>query len=298
MRKFIQKGLFYLIGILTVAWVLARLGYFVIGNSSFYKPSYVASGLDNDRFDMIIAGSSRGLSALSAGQIQNETGKKVLNLCMTDTALPTHFLMIQHFFESGNHADVVVLSLDLADMESSEVKIGDADFKFLPFSGEKYVQDFYEVYDQSELGSLKNSGLVPFMAFSEYNSQLIYPSLRGLINPDFTYLFDKNGDYSYPDYLARESTGELEDIELDLSNPILEQIQEYVEAEGSRLVVYIAPYLSLRIDPGEKVGLNLINHSGLLELPRFFADEVHLVNSGKKGATSAFLEALDGVLSE
>lgn len=292
MKKFVTKGLVYLLGIILITALCSALGFWLVRSGSFYKPSFVANSLEQSSFQTVIFGSSRGLAALDSKLINKELGGGSINLCMTDTALPTHFLMIKHFFEQGNTSEYVLLTLDIGDFESSEIKIGDGDFKFAPFSSEPYVQEFYKTYDQTSLNVLANANWFPLLAFSYYNSQLIYPSLVSALRPNYRYLFDASGDYSYPDYLSLDQIPEPAQRVTSLNNPILDTIDEYVKSQGSNLIIYIAPYL------GEDIVLNdpksefVINHSRLLNEAEYFSDAIHLVNSGKMKATAAVISDL------
>ncbi|MFC3879967.1 hypothetical protein ACFOSV_07265 [Algoriphagus namhaensis] len=287
MKKFVTKGLIYFLGILLISTLLSGFGLWLVSKGNFYKPSFVVNGLPSKSFHTVVFGSSRGLAALDSKMISEAQGAPCLNLCMTDTALPTHFLMIKHFFEQGNSAEFVLLSVDLGDFEKSQVKTGDADFKFAPFAGEGYVQEFYQKYDQTGLRVLANSNWMPLLAYGFYNSQLIYPSLISAIRPSYKYLFDELGNYGYPDYLGLSELPAASPRATSLKNPILEEISQYVEQKGAKLIIYIAPYLQEDIRIEGASFQYIINHSRLLNEAKFFSDNIHLVNAGKISATKA-----------
>jgi hypothetical protein len=290
MKKFLYKGAIYLTITLILAIGISQIGLWALSRGNFYKPSFLVNGLKTvDNFELVLFGSSRGLAALDTYLIQEEFSEPAANLCVDDTALPSHFLMMKHFFHQGKKVKYVILSLDIADFDRSENKIGDNDFQFLPFVKNSYVKEHYNLYEKGIIKPLSNSSWFPLLGYSFYNMQLLYPSLQSLANPEFRYRFDGWGNYQYPDHLGMKESDQLVQHKTSLSNPLLFEIKEFVESQGSQLVIYIAPYLRDEILVETDQTFELINHSRKIQNPMFFSDDIHLVNSGKIIATKAFI---------
>lgn len=290
MKKFVIKSIIYLALTLLIANVLAFIGLRVLGKSDFFKTTYLVHHFTpNQAFDLTVFGSSRSLAAIDTKLIGEEIDGYAVNFSMDYTALPSTLLMLEHFYAQGYSSEWVVVSLDLPDFETSKTIISENDHRFLPYVSEEYIQRYFKEYEEGWVKPLFSSQYFPVLGYAYYNMELLPPAGLALFKPDYKYLFDELGNYQYPDYLAQEVMPELRFFETELPNPILDKISELTQKNGSKLIIYIAPYLRDDIQVNNS-RFHVINHSRKINEPKYFSDYIHVVNSGKKLATEAFIE--------
>lgn len=293
MKNFVFKSAFYLLILLALANGIALLGVYVLKRSQFFKPSYLVNAFKpGEQFKLAVFGSSRGLASLDTKLMTEELGGLCVNFSMDYTALPSAKLMLEHFYAQGYHADFIVISLDLPDRDTSKTVLSENDYRFLPFRNESYVKDYYTNYDEGIVKPLASSGYFPFLGYGYYNMELLGPTLISAIKPRYKYQFDDLGNFQYPDYLGMKEKPEPRYFQTSLANPILKEIQELTTKNSSKLIVYIAPYLRDEITLLESCPYLVINHAQLINDPKYFSDYIHVVNSGKKIATEAFVNEL------
>ena len=244
-------------------------------------------------FDYIIAGSSRGLTTVNSVEVDQELALKGFNISLDDTGLPSQFVMIKHFFESGYNAEYCVLTLDLGHIEESAQKINDNDYRFVTYSNRDYVMEYFKKYETGIIKPLTRSNFLPILTFSYYNLELIWPAVMSLFKPEYHYRFDLNGNYSYPDQELTIEDPEFQWKAFDrqLKNPILNEIDLYLKKNNSKLVIYIAPYYGTKIAIADSHGFQLINHSDSLTTAKYFFDYDHVNNLGKEKATALFIQS-------
>lgn len=294
MKKFIVKSLIYLLILIAIANAMAYLGIIALRKGQFYKPSFIVNAFNsNESFNVVVFGSSRSLAALDTKLINEKVGGISANLSMDYTSLPTAKLMLEHFYAQNYSAEVIVISLDLPDFDSSKVILSENDYRFFPFIDQPYIKNYYSKYEEGMLKPLSSSVWLPFLGFGFYNMELLGPSLISVLRPDYRYQFDNLGNFQYPDYLGMTEKPESRFFKTSFDNPILKEIQELVLSHSSKLVIYVAPYLRDEITILDSCPYLVINHSQLLDDPKNFSDYIHVVNSGKKLATLAFIEELE-----
>lgn len=294
MKKFILKSAFYLIIVLLVANGIGFLGSMMLKKGLFFKPSFLVNAFEpRENFKVAVFGSSRSLAALDTKLISSESGKTSANFSMDYTALPSTKLMLEHFFAQGYKAEYVVISLDIPDLESSKTVVSNNDYRFFPFGNEPYVKAYFETYEDGLVKPLASSAMFPFLAFAYYNMELLGPSLISAIKPNYRYQFDELGNYQYPDHLGLHEKAEPRYFKTELTNPILNEIADLASRNSSKMIVYIAPYLRDDVEIFETSPYSIINHARLIDDPKYFSDYIHLVDSGKKLATEAFIKELN-----
>jgi len=292
MRYFIINLLKYgslsLLIINSIGWA----GDSVLRKSSFFKPSFLVNNFNpTDNFDYMILGSSRGLTTLNTIQVDGELGLNGINLSMDDTDLKSHVLMLDHFFANGYKSEYCILVLDYSNFNKTQIRLGDNDYRFSPFIKQGYVREHFGKYESVSLKPNYNSLLFPFLKYSYYNLQLVPASAYALIYPDKRHRFDEKGNYTYPiNKSISQKTKSSNIIKSQLTNPLLEQVKSLCEQNGSRLLVYIAPYQDLIIQL--KDSANVINHSGLISSKEYFYDKLHVNSKGRAIASNHFIEAL------
>ncbi|MEB2777535.1 hypothetical protein SYJ56_19625 [Algoriphagus sp. D3-2-R+10] len=294
MKKFSSRILGYLTFLFILGNLVAFILQFFLSQSFFYKQNFIVNYLPNgSNFNYIIAGSSRGLTTLNTVEIDKELDLNGFNISLDDTGLPSQFVMIKHYFESGNTADYCVLTLDLGHMEESAQKINDNDYRFVSYSNRDYVWEYFKKYETGIIKPLTLSKFFPVIAFSYYNIELLWPAVLSIFKPKYHYRFDLNGNYSYPDLELPEqdSNFKWESIDKKIKNPILKEIELYLKRNNSKLVIYIAPYYGTKINIKNSEEFQVINHSASLPTSNYFFDYDHVNNAGKSKATELFIKS-------
>lgn len=301
MRKFLTQSFIYLMAIISLGTMISWIAGYFLANSYFYKPNFIVNHLSpGSHFNYVVAGSSRGLTTVNTVEIDNKLGLKGFNLSMDDTGLPSQFLMIQHYFESGNSAAYCILTLDLDHVEESEKRLNDNDYRFISYVDRPYVWEYYKTYEKGIVRPLTLSRYLPVFAFSQYNMELFWPSGFAMIWPRYTNRFDLNGNYSYPENQMNPENSEIEwkKIEKTLRNPILKDLESYLKSKNCELVLYIAPYFGTDVSMKEPTNHLVINHSSALKTPNYFFDKDHVNDLGKAKATELFIESFGDILKD
>ena len=296
MRKFLLKLTKYGLLVLTLGNLIGWSGDFFLRKSSWFKPTFLVNNFKKEeKLDYFIIGSSRGLTSLNSIQIDNKLNTKGVNLSMDDTDLKTHVLMTKHFFEHGYKSDFCVLTLDHSNFENSQQKLGVNDFRFSPFISDNYVRDHFNSFENHILRPNFNSLYFPIIKYSYYNLQLVPSAIISIIYPKKRYRFDEKGNYTYPATGTTNSTYKVPEIKsVQISNPLVDTIKNICQKNGTKLIIYIAPYKN------EKLNLlkpqNTINHSGLIQNTSLFFDDIHVNSLGRKAATEYFIDEMKKLL--
>ena len=270
--------------------LLALGSFWSLRQSTFYKPSF-AINQDNLDLDYIVLGSSTGLTTLDTKQIDSLTGWKGLNLSMDDTALPTHYLMLKHFLESGGQLKRCILAITPWDVANAHPKLGNNDHRFLPFIFRKEVKNHFKDLPTDDLSPVYGSTFVPLYGFSYYNTELFYPSLIALAKPDYRNRFDAKGNYVYPNLGSSLETKTIKRSEYQFKNPYLEKIRLLCQENSIELILYQSPMLNQYQTTPEIY--RLINHSALLDQQTdLFYDEIHVNKKGRRRATEEFVKTM------
>lgn len=295
MKKFLKDVSLFLLVILLIGSGISFIASYFLSKSQFYKPNFLVNNLEkNSHHDYILAGSSRGLTTVNTAEVDRKLNLKGLNISIDDTGLPSQFLMVKHYFESGFTADYCVLTLDLSHMEGSENRLGDNDYRFVSYSNRDYVWEYFQSKEEGIVRPLTLSRYLPLFAFSYYNMELFWPALYSSVNPQFRNRFDSNGNYFYPDQVlpADQEKEPWKTIPKTLGNPILSELEDYLKSKNCKLIVYVAPYYGTIIAHTETGTYPVINHSGSLTEPKYFFDINHVNNLGRAKATELFSESL------
>ena len=293
MKKFIKKIIYFSALTLIIGNIIAFGTNYFLRKSTFYKSSFLINGFNPDnKLDYFVVGSSRGLTTLNSGLIDEKLGVKGVNLSMDDTDLKTQFLMIQHFFRSNFKADYLVLVLDANHFTKTSLELGNNDYRFAPFVNRDYVRNHFKKYENSALNILTNSNFNPFFAYSYYNLELLLPATLSAIKPKFRNKFDEFGNYSYPSSSHKEVNlnSEIKEINTEITNPIIKEVQNYLIENNCELIIYIAPYQQEKFTFNNKLEYTIINHSSVLEdKNELFYDGIHVNTKGRKQSTLFFI---------
>ncbi len=293
MRKFLLK----IIKLAFVAFILINvisyISLYLLSKSEFYKPSYLVNHFENNtKFDYVILGSSRGLTTINTNLMDDKLKTKGVNLSIDDTGLPTHSLMLTHFFESGFKAQKVILTLDSAFFSESNVGVSDNDYRFLPFMTNNYVSDYYSKYENKQIKKLSYSKYFPFLGMSYYNLELFFPSLMTVFNPQKHNRFDDNGNYQYPNQtLSSSKTVSVNKVAIN--NPMLLELKSLCSSNNTELVIYIAPIFNTELNVNTLFDIKVINHVNLIKTADNFYDIIHVNNKGREIATTALMKHIN-----
>src|SRR5690606_34999549 len=216
---------------LLLSTLISLTGFYALRKSNFYKPSFLANGVTEQKFDYIVLGSSVGLTTLDTKLMDSMMGTTGINLSMDDTGLSGQYLMLEHFLAEGNKTDYVILAPGIAALENKDVTFGDNDYRFLMYGNRNYIHEYYKnASDNSEAATIAYvTKWIPFVGMAYYNMELFFPSINSLINPSKRNRFDDRGNYSYPKNNKRFKDKSTNTIELDFQHAYLEKIQNLCE---------------------------------------------------------------------
>ena len=278
MKKFILKIAVYSIVILIIVNAIAFLSLYFLGQSTLYKPQFVKNGVKEKHFDYVVLGSSTGLTTLDTKQIDSTLHTTGLNISMDDTALNTHYLMLQYFYEQQKTTDYLVLAVTPWDLANENPVLSDNDYRFLSERTTDAVRDYYQTIAYEEFPVLKYSAYFPILGVSYYNTELFYPSLLTVVQPKKRNRFDDRGNYSYPASGAPKETVQ-KTVMAQIKNPYFEKIKKFCEAKGIVLIMYQSPLYNSKVNL--KSGKLYLNHSDFIKEDSLFYDNLHVNKLGR-----------------
>lgn len=285
MKYFLIKiGIYGLICFLILN-VMAYLSLFFLEKSNFYKPQFVANNNQVKHFDYVVLGSSTGLTTLDTKQIDAVTKLKGLNISMDDSALSSHFLMLQHFLATKKTTKKLVLVVTPWDLENEKERLNDNDYRFLPHIQNDYVFHYFNSLETSYFKPSTLSKYLPIVGVSYYNAELFFPSIIAAFQPNKRNRFDEKGNYSYP------MNGNPTEIKnkttlLSIKNPVLKKIQNYCTQKNIQLLLYIAPIYNTKVI--NKSPFFIYNHSDFCKDKTLFYDSIHVNQLGRAACSFDF----------
>jgi hypothetical protein len=291
MKTFLIKITRYVLIVFVLINLLSWGCLYFLRNSSFYKPEFLTHEIKDKSFDYIVIGSSIGLTSVDTKCIDSLDHVKGINLSIDDTSTSSNYLMLQHFYQQGGKANYCILSLSSWDLAVAHPRINNNDYRFLPFVSNDYVYNYYADMEDGFFKPLTYSHYLPFLGVCYYNTEVFYPSLVSVFQPNKHNRFDDKGNYSYP------PTGVVikhkhKEVVLHWNNPFLNKVKALCQAHHTKLIVYQAPVLNTTIVNTNK-SYNFINHSTLLQPEEGFYDEVHLDVKGRKIASTVLAKDLN-----
>lgn len=292
MKKFLKNTLI-LLGVIflitnTFSWVSLK----IMKSSSFYKPGFLINDVKEKDLDYIIIGASTGLTTLNTKVIDSVSDLSGINLCMDDTSLPTHYLMLEHYINSGKSVKMCILSPSAFSYSKPIEKLSDNDHRFLPFISNNYVQEHYNNFKGRQARILEVSKWLPVAGVSYYNVELFYPSLLSILNKKKRNRFDAKGNYTYPvvkRILLEKS--DRKDLNLNLRNPYLQKIKELCDKNNIKLICYLSPMENTTVKLADS-NFHFINHSSELLDRKYFYDEIHVNSLGRGIISEVFAQNL------
>lgn len=287
MKRFLTKIFVYGFVIFVLLNIISFLSLFFLANSNFYKQQFVVNGVKEKSFDYVVLGSSTGLTTLDTKLIDSIAYTKGLNISMDDSSLNSHYLMLQHFYNSGKTTNKLVLAVRDHDMKDMNPQVGDNDYRFLPHIQNEDVFNHFKNDNQESLMNVYTiSKYFPLVGVSYFNTELFYPSLQAFIKPKYRNRFDDRGNYTYPISTPKvNQIKEIEQVVIDVKNPYFFKIHEFCKERNIDLIVYVSPVYKKEIVFDYD---NVINHSDLLQDSKYFYDNIHVNSIGRKECSIEF----------
>lgn len=288
MNAFLKNVGVILIVVIGLATLLSAASLWALRSSSLYKPSFLVTTVKDDSFDYIILGASTGLTTLNTKVIDSMTNTKGLNLCIEDSSLATHYLMLQHFLAEGKTTSYCILAPSNTSYDLKVNTLSDNAYQFLPYIQRDYVYEHYGQYDSAPAHLLKQSKWLPMLGVSYYNTELFYPSLVSLFNPKKRNRFDTKGNYVYPvKNMVDAPIVYHESFEVDFSNPYMKAIKTLCDRQGIQLICYFTPMKRRSVNV-VAMDYTFINHSAILVNEQYFFDGIHVNAAGREASSIAF----------
>jgi len=290
MKKFLIALAKYGLLFLLVSNGIALLSLLALERSNFYKPEFVKNGLTSKNYDYAVLGSSTGLTTLDTKEIDSITGKNGINISMDDSAISSHYLMLQHFLAHGNHTKTLILTITPWNTEVAEPEINGNDYRFLPFIYTDYVYNYYSTLEKSFFKPLTLSRYFPIVGVAYYNTELFYPSVVAALQPKKRNRFDYKGNYSYP---SGNHPKQHEKViqQFKSVNPYMDKIEDLCSKNNIKLLYYITPIYQTSVIPMDK-NRAYINHADLLQTPDLFYDDMHVNAAGRLVCSAAVAKLL------
>lgn len=290
MKRFLLQIVKYAAILLVIVHVIAAFSLWIHRQSAYYKPSYLATAVQEEDFDYIILGSSTGLTTLNSIQIDTITGLHGINLSMDDSSLSSHYLMLSHFLDQGKTTRKVVLSISEGDLENENPTLSGNDYRFLPWVSKPYVQEYYNSFSGSEANTLARSASLPMLGVSRYNSVIFFPAIQAAIQPKKRNRFDAQGNYVYPNSGGVTLTSRKE-TNIKIKNPFYTKLKTLCEENYIELILYQPPIANKTVTHIESDVL-WINHSAILNDGSLFYDTIHVNAAGRTIASERLSQAL------
>ncbi|MBT8279919.1 MAG: hypothetical protein KJO41_13050 [Bacteroidia bacterium] len=299
MKGFLKKTALIVFGALLLATLISYGSLYFLRKSSFYKPSFLVNAVKDSKFDYIILGASTGLTTLDTKTIDKLTNLKGINLSMDDTALASHYLMLQHFLAQGRTTKSVVLAPGISAFNATNEGISDNDYRFMMFVNEPWVYNYYKEQKGYEANVMQYSKYIPFAGVSYFNAELFYPSLLSAIQPNKRNRFDDSGNYTYPVIQNRKSkVSKIKPYIVEFKSQYFEKIKTLCGKMGVDLICYISPTEDMNVETSTSDYFFIINHSQLIRDPNLFYDKSHVNSIGREVTSEAFAQELIKIINK
>ena len=291
MKQFLFRTGKLLLIILTLVTLISLGSMLALSNSCFYKPSFLVNGVSESQFDYIVLGASEGLTTIDTKQIDDALQLQGINLSMDDTSLSSQYLMLQHFLKEGKTTQTCILVSNPGGFNQKEHKVNNNDYRFMMFNNRDYVNGYFKQFTDPRGRILYYSKWIPFLGASYYNSELFFPSMVTVFQPQRRNRFDDKGNYTYP--VRNSADGEISDFkesEVNFSSDYFDKIARLCEDNNIRLICYLPPNQTTRAIYNT-TDFEIINHSDKIKNFKYFYDERHVNSVGRTLATQNFIES-------
>ncbi len=299
MKRFLKHIAILLIAFLGIATLISMGSLHSLRNSNFYKPSFLAKGVSEKKFDYIILGSSVGLTTLNTKLIDSISNLNGINLSMDDTGMSSQYLMLQHFLAEGKKTKYCVLAPGIASLQNKESTFGDNDYRFLMYVNRDYVYEYYKNASPNSKAAKVSyiTKWLPFVGVSYYNSEVFFPSLNALFQPKKRNRFDENGNYTYPKRNKVFKSKNSKKARITIEHPYLKKIETICSANNIQLIYYFAPMRKEMIEYTNP-DFPIIDNTGILKDDSFFYDDIHVNYMGREKVSVMFAETFSQLVKD
>lgn len=280
MNDFLKKLLVYGFVFLLVSNLIAFASLYFLGKSSFYKSQFLENEVKEKTFDYIVLGSSTGLTTLNTNIIDSVAGTKGINLSIDDTALNSHYLMLEHFYSLGKKTKYCILDVNYWNLQDAHPTLNDNDYRFVTHILKDYTYDYYNDLETNKVKVLAWSRYFPLLAIGYYNTELFYPSLLTIVKPRKKNRFDNKGNYTYPSRGKKMKLIEKKEMQVSIQNPYFNRIVELCKKNNTYLILHQSPIIDKKVFLEDSNNYKYINHS-ILELSEdSYYDKIHVTQKG------------------
>jgi hypothetical protein len=290
MKKFLLKIIVYSFLILFLSNSIGFACIYFLGKSDFYKPSFIVNYHQKEQWDYVILGSSTGLTTLNSVELDACLNTNGINASLDDTSLNSHSAMLQLMLETKKKFNTLILCVTPWDLKNTHKSLNDNDYRFITQNNTYSIKSYFEAYDDSKLGLLRNSDWLPFLGVSYFNKELIIPSIIAMLYPDKRNRFDEKGNYTYPNNSNFIKDFEYSHEEATIKNSVFFDIHQFCIKNNIRLVVYQSPIYNKSINyVNLPKNVTLVSHSGNVS-KSYFYDNIHVNSNGRKHFTHKFCQ--------
>lgn len=282
MSSFLKRILLYLFVAFFVVETISFIIVYTLLNSQFYKNFDIYNDPKVREANLLILGSSRGLTTINTQLLEDSLNTKAYNLSMDDTRISLHRVLLELVIQNTAIPDSIILVYD--ESKNLNKKSGN-DHRLLPLiHHNRVVFEYYKKYYGSWQAYLYNA--LPFLYLGKYNIDLLFPSIFALKDNTYKYRANQYGDYMYPVSSNTDDQNKYTEKHVSLSceNPEFIKIREICNEYDISLIVYLAPILSQK-QTLSCPNVIVINHSQLFSSHKEMYDVQHVNPMGRDRAT-------------
>ena len=210
---------------------------------TFYKQQWVNS-FQNESFDLVILGSSRSLTTIDTGAIQEKSGLRVVNLSLDGSSPFDQLCLLKLFLENGNTFKQILLQVDHWVPDSEGPSVHTRRF-FHPFRDRVSLQPVLSRTNSDESWAQAAIGDLPMIGYAKWNA---YWSVDKLFNSVFNFQappFDHFGSYLVDrslDPQKSRTTSVPKNTKLNLN--VIDEILSVCQKERIVVHMFTAPWLN------------------------------------------------------
>ena len=296
MKKFYKNIIVLLLLLLAIFWGLDAIFTSVYKKGDYNKEQWLYNK-NNESYDYGVLGSSRVYTTLDIKTLNEQTGKKGINLGLDGSLVSSQSLMLEILLSHGNTFKEIFFQIDPYNVNKDTISLF-AQPRFLPFIKDELVFNHYRDFGVQWYVYR----YVPYYRYAEFNFDWgphnFLNHLAKVGKPDY----DNAGGYFYSEYAFRGKKDRREYLfEMNAEYKYLNKVIDLCREHNIKLTLFTAPYAS--IDQTSKYTRNkeefreLMKQKGVdyvdfgpLYNQRFdyFVDEDHLNLDGVEVFTKEF----------
>lgn len=228
----------------------------------------------NKQFDYIFFGSSRVEFHINTPLINNETGKKSLNLGTSGQNLPETFLALKLLVSQNIEAKKYFIQIDETDLVKTNKKKFSGESYFLPYIKNKEIKKHLKKYDLDYINDTK----IPFYRYMNYGYKIGYREL-------LLKLGNKNRTKDF--YIGLDITLKNDTVtnrfRKKYDTKLINEIALYGKENNLKLIFYTSPYYNVENESNFKKILkenNIYIYIDSITDAKFYKDKGHLNKYG------------------